>query len=203
MPNAKQKEVADDAKDAKDGKGGTKIKFPKLLSAKQKQPPKEAKTTQKKQVAEKTIAADRQKRRKGLPKAKLKVSLGTLLELEKWAEKARSGKRRDFRPVVYQININGDDLYDTIHALTLAQIMPYQEVWRHWKLHTMSIAPDNFELVEKLAEKYNTGKRNVVERLHHVRMLNRYYEEQKNPLKTDGENGEEIADAAEETKEKA
>lgn len=162
MPDAEQKEVAVNVK-----RGKARMKMLSVLPVKSSpsvptQPP----------VKEKL------KRKKRLPKSTLRVSLMTLIEVEKWAEKARVGETRyAFEPVLFQIKYNNDDLYDTIHALTLAQIMPYQEIWRHWKLHTMAVSPDDFEFVENLSVKYKTSKRNVVERLHHVRELNRYYED--------------------------
>jgi hypothetical protein len=117
---------------------------------------------------------------KKLPMPKLRISLTTLLEVEQWAEKARVGTTRySFDPILRQIKYNGDVLDDVIHSLTLAQIMPYQEIKRYLAIHGANPVSNDFDFVCDLAIKYHTSRENVVERIHHVRSLKHFWDEHK------------------------
>lgn len=119
-------------------------------------------------------------KKKELPPPRLQVSLGTLMEIEKWAERARQGTDRGtFGPVADQIRYNGDVLDDAVHSLTLAQIMPYKEMKRHLRTHDLNPAADDYEFTYGLAQRYKTKQENVVERIHHVRMISRFLAEHK------------------------
>ena len=115
----------------------------------------------------------------------LTVSVETLVEVEKWAERARVGNAgRAFSAVMRQIRYNGDDLYNVIHAVTLAQIMPYREIKRYLAIYRTSPIVGDLDLVYDLSEKYQTSRENVVERINHVRLLKSFWATNKNAKKT-------------------
>lgn len=111
----------------------------------------------------------------------MSISIGTLMEIEKWVKKAKVGKTRyAFEPIMKQINMNGDVFDDVVHSLTLAQIMPFQEIRRRLKIHDMTPTHDDLGLVCSLAKTYRTSPENVVERIHHVVQIDMFLKNKKN-----------------------
>jgi hypothetical protein len=67
---------------------------------------------------------------------------------------------------------------DATHALTLAQIMPYDEISRKLNLYELSMATmTEQDFIYSLAEKYRTSAQNVVDRIAHVKRLAQYYKQ--------------------------
>lgn len=109
------------------------------------------------------------------------VSIGTLIEVERWVRRVQIGKARGtFGPILFQIKENEDDLYETIHASTLAQIMPYKEIV--WKLRMRNFSfpkESNKEFIEDLAEEYRVTHKDAVTRVRHVLAIYKYKEQLK------------------------
>jgi hypothetical protein len=118
-------------------------------------------------------------RQRTIPNPQLLVSTEALIEIEVWAEKARIGKTRNaFGPILDQVIISGHPMKDATHALTLAQIMPYDEISRKLNLYELSMATmTEQDFIYSLAEKYRTSAQNVVDRIAHVKRLAQYYKQ--------------------------
>lgn len=125
------------------------------------------------------------KNKKDLPQPKLQVSLGTLMEIEKWAKRAVVGKTRNaFGPIMKQIKFNKDELFDAVHSLTLAQIMPFREMRRHINMHELNPIHSDFDFVYSLSQRYRTTQENVVERIHHVKLIDAFVKEREEFVET-------------------
>ena len=114
-----------------------------------------------------------------IPTPKLNVSVGTLIELEKWAEKARVGETKsEFLPVWDQIKYNGDNINEAIKSLTLTQIMPYDEMLKSIKKYKSISKRDRYDYLVWLAKKYATSIQNVVDRFEHVKKIKAFLEKE-------------------------
>jgi hypothetical protein len=122
--------------------------------------------------------SNQNKKEEVVPGLRLKVSLGVLVEAEIWAEKARRGTTRHaFTPIMYQVEASETTLDDAVHALTLAQIMPYDEMIRKIRVYGAGAAvASEYDFVYGLSKKYKTSMQNVVDRISHVRRLTKYYD---------------------------
>ena len=115
-----------------------------------------------------------------IPQTSFNISTRTLLEIERWAEKAKFGKTKNaFSPILNSVRQNGENLDNAIHALTLAQIMPYSEMIKSLKKYRTIPQSERYEYFVSLAKQYSTSMQNVVDRLSHVRILSVYSAEKK------------------------
>ena len=126
------------------------------------------------------IVGEPQKDDRELPTPSLHISIETLLEIEKWADKARTGDTKyAFSPISDSVKYNGEKLNDAVKALTLAQIMPYTKMVKSVRRYRAVPKGDKYYYVEWLADKYSTSIQNVIDRMEHVRILSLYNSERR------------------------
>lgn len=151
-------------------KNDNKSLFSKIFLG-NKRPNKEKKLKSADPPTENRPKVQRERKRR---QPKIILSTETLIEIEKWAERARRGTaKHTFGDILVQIQEHNESLDDAIHSLTLAQIMPYNEMIRLIKLQEISPI-SNSEFITNLSKRYSTSRENVFERIHHVKQLEEY-----------------------------
>ena len=114
-------------------------------------------------------------RNRSIPTQTIFLSNSTFLEIEKWVKYAESGQTNGkFGSILKSTYDNNENVFDAIHALTLAQIMPYKKMLQHLKLYDSLPIQDEYDFIDTVSEKYCTTHQNVVDRINHVKQIYEY-----------------------------